>query len=247
MSPETTAFIESVSRHATAMLVYPAEGPDTSAWLTGGTGVLVQTPITRFIVTADHVIVEIERLRRLREIVVLIGGVHAPPFDVSDWPVIDRDSRIDICILQVPDAFQEGQTNLAFYATDFEEVSFVQEGDEALIIGFPQAHRIASPHAINARMLPINDFVRSVSETRFVVADPNNERKILRNPSDLAIPEHMGGASGAPVFKVMEDKKYELIGIFTHGNDGLHGAHICTHIRFLKNSGKIDSLKLPPY
>ena len=247
MRPEFIAFLEAVSRHATPLLVYPRHKAEIDGWLTGGTEVLVETPINRFAITADHVICEIENLAKQKDIVTLAGGTHTSPIDISDWKVIDRDKRLDICILQVPEAFAAESANLAFLSIDFTAESCVMENDKILIIGFPQEHRNASGIVINARMLPIVDFVRSVSELRFVVADPDNEREVLINPSGLATPMHMGGASGAPAFRITSDHKYELIGIFTGGLDGINGAYLCTHIKFLTNTGQIDSLQLPPY
>jgi hypothetical protein len=247
MRPEAKALIDAMSLHAVPLLVYPRDEPKTDGWLTGGTGVLIQTPITRFIVTANHVVVEMEALRTLHPTVVLLGGTRAPPLDISDWKVVDRNKDIDICIIEVPDSFEPRDINKSFYSADFTTSRVAAEDDEALILGFPRAHRTASGSVINARMLPIIDFVTSVSETRFVVADPESEREVLENPSGLDVPEHMGGASGAPVFRLSLDGPCELIGIFTGGSDGLHGAYFCTHVRFLANNGRVDLLQLPPY
>lgn len=247
LRPEAKALIEAMSRHAVPLLLYPREEAEIDGWLTGGTGVLVQTPISRFIVTANHVIAEIEALRVGRPTVTLLGGTNAPPLDISDWNVVDRNARLDICIIQVPDSFEPRDIGKSFYSADFTASPTAAREDEALIIGFPRAHRMASGSVINTRVMPIIDFVKSVSETRFVVADPENEREILENPSGLDVPEHMGGASGAPVFKFRLDNPNELIGIFTGGSDGLHGAYLCTHVRFLANDGTIDLLQLPPH
>lgn len=184
-------------------------------------------------------------LRKKREIVVLLGGTSAPPIDISDWPVIDRNPRLDVCIIQVPANFDPKTINKSFHEVNFAECVRVSVNDEAIIIGFPRAHRSAVGSVINTRMLPVIDFVRSVSEERFVIADENNERQVLINPSGLQVPEHMGGASGAPVFRLMLDAKFELIGIFTGGSDGLHGVYFCAHANFVSNTGHIDTLQLP--
>lgn len=245
MRPEAKATIEAMSRHAVPLLVFPRDNAGADGWLTGGTGVLVQTPSNRFILTADHFVAATEALRVERAIVTLLAGVHAPPLDISEWKIVDRNKRLDICIIQMPDTFDPCEINKSFYSADFTANHPTIEGDEALIIGFPQEHRSAAGSTINTRMLPIIDFVQSVSELHFVVADPDNQRQILVNPSGLCVPEHMGGASGAPVFKFHLANPCELIGIFTGGGDGLHGAYFCTHVRFLTNDGTIDLLQLP--
>lgn len=245
--PEARALIEALSQHAVPLLLYPRESSEIAGWLTGGTGVLIQTPISRFIITANHVFAQMEKLRAERSTITLLGGTNAPPLDISHWNVIDRNERLDICIIQVPGSFEPRDIGKYFYTADFTTSSTAAREDEALIIGFPCEHRTTSVSIINTRMLPIIDFVKSVSETRFVVADPENEREILENPSGLDVPKHMGGASGAPVFKLSLNSPSELIGIFTEGSDGLHGVYLCTHVRFLTNEGRIDLLQLPPH
>lgn len=247
MRPEARTMIEAMSRHAVPLLLYPRDGHDIGNWLTGGTGVLVQTPVNRFIITAEHVVGMIESLREEQQTVTLLGGTGAPPVDISDWQVIDRSKILDICIIQVPEGFDPGQINKSFCCVDLSNIERAKENDEVLIIGFPSAHRTATGSVLNTRMLPIIDFVRSVSEMRFAIADPDNERQILLNPSDLDFPQHMGGASGAPVFRCQLDYSCELFGIFTDGIDGIHGVYLCTHANFATNSGVIDLLRLPPY
>jgi Trypsin-like peptidase domain len=246
VNPQARKLIETVSRYATPLILYPHNESAIDDWLTGGTGVLVQTPLNRFVITADHVVAKIEEIREQRPAVTLLCGTHAPPFDISDWQLIDRSKSLDICVIQVPSSFNPHEINKTFCKVDFSTVRPAEKEEEALIIGFPWAHRNATGLSINTRMLPIFDFVTSVSEARFVIADPERERQVLENTSGLDVPEHMGGASGAPVFRVNFDTFSELIGIFTDGGDGLHGVYFCTHVRFLSNDGKLNPRLLPP-
>jgi len=252
MRSEHQTWIETLSRHATPLLVYPREDSAIDGCLTGGTGVLVQTPVNRLLITANHVANEIERIRdehiiHGQHIVTLLCGTNASPHEISGWQIVDRDKRLDVCIFQVPETFDPDEINKSFYLTDFAVTRPAVEDDEVLIIGFPKEHRAGTGSVINARMLPIVDFVKSVSETRFVVADPDNQRQIVANPVGLDFPDHMGGASGAPAFRLSPAGTCELIGIFIEGSDGLNGAYFCTHIRFFTNRGTIDSLLMPPY
>ena len=245
MRPEARAVMEELSLHAVPLLAYPHDNPAIDGWLTGGTGVLVQTPLDRVLITANHVVTEIEALRCQAEIDTFLGGRDAAPTEISGWRVLDRNERLDICVIQVPDTFDCAAINKSFYIADFNLASRAEVDDEALIIGFPREHRTAAGSVIHARMLQIIDFVKSVSLRQFVIADPENEREIVENGSGFEVPVHLGGASGAPVFRVSLNKPNELIGIFTGGADGLHGAYFCTHIEFLSNDGRIDLLKLP--
>ena len=245
MRPEARVLMEAMSGHAVPLLVYPHDNPEIDGWLTGGTGVLVQTPLTRVLITANHVVKEFDSLRRTTQVDMLLGGKNATPLDITGWEVLDRHERLDICIIRVPNAFDSATINKSFYVTDFNLASRAEVDDEVLIIGFPGAHRTATGSVIHARMVQIVDFVKSVSEHQFVVADPENEREIIENGSGFEMPTHLGGASGAPVFRVSLNKSNELVGIFTGGHDGLHGAYFCAHADFLSNDGKIDVLKLP--
>ena len=245
MRLEANAVMDYLSLHAVPLLAYPHDDPPIDGWLTGGTGVLVQTPLNRLLITANHVVKEIEALRRQADIDTFLGGRNVAPTEISRWRVLDRNERLDICVIQVPDAFNCAAINKSFCVADFNIASRAEVDDEALIIGFPRDFRTAAGSEIHARMLQVIDFVTSVSTAQFLIADSENERKIVENSSGLEVPRHMGGASGAPVFRVTLSKPNQLIGILTEGADGLHGAYFCTHIEFLRNDGLIDMLKLP--
>ena len=192
MRPEAKVLMESMSRHAVPLLAYPHDNPEINGWLTGGTGVLVQTPLTRVLVTANHVVNEFESLRRTAQIDTFLGGKNAAPVDITGWEVLDRHERLDICIIRVPDAFDSATINKSFYIADFSRASRSEIDDEVLIIGFPGAHRTATGSVIHARMVQIIDFVKSVSELQFVVADPENGREIVENAervNDFATPD----------------------------------------------------------
>lgn len=120
-------------------------------------------------------------------------------------------------------------------------------GDQALILGFPQLHRgVSGENRINTRVLPIVDHVTDVADRRFTIADEKNGREILINPHSLSFPDHVGGMSGAPVFRISEASSAILIGISSEAGDGLHGAYFCSHAKYLLPDGTLDVKGLPP-
>lgn len=228
------------------ILVYPRLVSGIAEWITGGSAILVRTGQNRFLITADHVVREIVALKEQRDIVVLLGGVSTPPIDISDWPVIARNDHIDICTLQVPSEFEEDELNRESFVIDRWPPNRAEQGEQVLIMGYPAAHRHGFESTINARVLPICDFVTDVGPRRFTMVDENNEREILINPNNLAFPTHLGGMSGSPVFRVSGSTFPEFVGVFVEGSDGLRGAYFCSHAYFLLPTGKLDNTSMPP-
>jgi hypothetical protein len=227
------------------ILVYPRVNPGLKNWITGGTGLLAHTRQNRFLITADHVINEIRTLRESREIVVLIGRKSAFT-EISNWPIVAHDDFIDICTLQVPSDFEAGDLNKEFFDLEKWPPSFAQKGDQALMLGFPAAHRIAHEDKINTRVLPILDLVTDVGPRRFTIVDENEQLEIVINPDKLEFPTHLGGMSGSPVFKVRANTSPELLGVFCEGGDGMRGARFCSHAKFLLPDGTLDFTIVPP-
>lgn len=238
--------IESLLPYVVPVLVYPEMGPGAASWITGGTALLAQTGTSRFLITADHVLSKIDELRDKSEIVVLLGGVHAPPVDITLWPSVARDSFTDIGTIQVPPDSESRDINKEFFYFDLALPARAAVGDQALILGFPAGHRCASGNKINARVLPIFDYVTDVGVRRFTIADENNRREILINPSNLSFPDHVGGMSGAPVFRISDSVLPSLVGVLSESGDGLRGAHFCAHADFILPDGSLDHSALPP-
>jgi hypothetical protein len=238
--------IESLLPYVAPVLVYPRINSGFDGWRTGGTALLVQTETNRFLITADHVVAKIDELRESSDIVVLLGGTDAPPIDITLWTTLARDSVTDICTIQMPHDFEAGEINKHFFELDLAQSTRAAVGDQALILGFPASHRRASGNRINTRVLPIMDYVTDVSVRRFTIADENDQREILINPDNLSFPDHLGGMSGSPVFRIAESASPALMGTFCEGGDGLRGAYFCSHVNFLLPDGGLDANALPP-
>lgn len=238
--------IEGLLPYVVSILAYPCEEPPIDGWLMGGSALLACSGKYRFLVTADHVIREVEVLRKKQCIDFLLGGIHAAPEEISDWEILDRDAKLDICTLSVPDTFCPSQINKTFFDIGVYAPPMANVGDRVLIVGYPAGHRVGSNNIINARCLPIQDFVTDVGPRRFTIADESMSREVAINPSRLIIPEHVGGMSGSPAFRVNDTGNVELLGVFSEGSDGLHGTYFCAHATFLCVDGRIDRSRLPP-
>jgi hypothetical protein len=238
--------IEALLPYAAPVLVYPRTYSGFGSWITGGTALLVRTETNRFLITADHFVTRIDELRESSDIVVLLARTNAPLIDITQWTTLGRDNFTDICTIQIPRDFEAGEINKYLFELDLTQSTRATVGDQALILGFPAAHREAIGNRINTRVLPIMDYVTDVGVRRFTIADENSQRKILINPHNLTFPEHLGGMSGSPVFRITESASPALMGIFCQGSDGLRGAYFCSHLNFLLPDGSLDSNALPP-
>jgi hypothetical protein len=238
--------IESLLPYVAPVLVHPRISRGFEGWITGGTTLLVRTETNRFLITADHFVTKIDELREESDIVVLLGGTDAPPIDITLWTTIARDSFTDICTIQMPHDFEAAGINKYIFELDLTQSTRAAVGDQALILGFPMSHRHTSGNKINTRVLPIMDYVTDVGARRFTIADENNQREILINPDNLSFPDHLGGMSGSPVFRIAESDSPALMGMFCESGKGLRGPYFCSHVNFLLSDGSFDINAVPP-
>lgn len=228
-----------------SLLVYPKESKNMIGCITGGTAFFVGSGAHRFLVTDEHVIREIEELRVKRDIVVLLCGVNSPPTEISSWPILSRDDFVDICTIQVPNEFVSDTLEKKFFPFP-DEITEVEKGDHVLVLGYPAAHRQCTSNMVNTRCLPHLVSVTDVGPRHFSLADEQNKREILINPGLLEYPEHLGGMSGSPVFKISDNSEPQFVGVFVEGWDGIHGICFCSHAYFLLSTGSLDFGRVPP-
>ncbi len=238
--------IDSLIPYAAPILVYPRLNAKLDGWITGGTALLTRTSANRFLVTADHLIAEVDQLRQRSDIVVLLGVPGVSLIDITLWPTIARDDYVDLCTIQIPLEIEFGVLDNYCFDLDLAQSTRASIGDNALILGFPKLHRQVCGNRINTRALPMMDYVTHVADRRFTIADETNRREILINPDNLSFPEHVGGMSGAPVFRISKLASPSFIGILSESGDGLRGAHFCSHADFLLPDGRLDLSALPP-
>ena len=238
--------VKLLSPYIAPILVYKHGEQDASKWLTGGSVFLAKTVDNSFLVTADHVVREIESLRAQGPILVVLAGPGSEPIDITEWPVIARDKDIDICILQVPSDFDASSIAKELFELRNWPHRQAEIGDKALIMGYPSLHREGTRNTVRIKITPISDFVTDVGPRRFTMADETDEREVLLNPNGIEIPAHFGGMSGSPVFRMIEGARPEFIGVFSEGGDGLSAALFCAHASFILASGGLDYSMLPP-
>jgi hypothetical protein len=228
------------------ILVYKRGETSAANWLTGGTIFFARHDRYRFLVTAEHVFTEIEKLREGHEIVIMLGGNGCEPINITHWKLIDRDDFVDICTIEVPNDFDESCLNKEFFELSEWPHRRAAPTDSAMIIGYPGAHRSGTERSVEARIIPICDFVTDAGPRWFTIADEHDERELLLNMANLGVPAHFGGMSGSPVFRLVGNKRPDFIGVFTGGSDGMRGALFCSHSDFILPSGQLDWGRIPP-
>lgn len=239
--------IELLLPYVAPILVYPRINTGFSDWITGGSALIAQTVSSRFLITADHFLAKIDQLHQKSGALALLAISGASLIDITKWPVIVRDDYVDLCTIQVPDESESTALEGHYFLLDLLQAPRASIGDQALILGFPQLHRgVSGENRINTRVLPIVDHVTDVADRRFTIADEKNGREISINPHNLSFPDHVGGMSGAPVFRISEASSAILIGILSEAGDGLHGAYFCSHAKYLLPDGTLDVNGLPP-
>lgn len=237
--------VETLSRFVAPLLVYKKGEQNASNWITGGTVFLAQTSANRFLVTADHVIEDILKREKEGPLHLMLCGKSCGPLDISDWEIICRDERIDICTVQVPISFNADVLNRTFFDLNNWPHPRAVKYDKAFILGYPSGHRTGESKIVNIRLLPISDFVTDVGPRRFTMADETNEREIILNSPGFGVPKHFGGMSGAPVFRMLENSIPEFIGVFSEGSDGIHGVFFSAHADFICPDGKLNFAAIP--
>lgn len=246
-APETIRrTAEHLAKFIVPILAYPTEERNPARWLTGGTCLMVSSPDARFLVTAEHVIAEIDALRGVRPIALLLCIPGRDPLDISRWEILDRDNFVDICTIEIPPEFDVSTSEKRILEIPEWPRPRAQTGDLVHVVGYPAAHRRGTDSSIRFRITPLNDYVSDVGPRKFTVADENAEREVLFNPENLLIPEHFGGMSGAPAFRLRSSERPEFIGIYSTGGDGLRGAWFLSHADFILSNGKLDQLAIPP-
>jgi hypothetical protein len=194
--------------------------------------------------------------------VAALGATNGQrPHNITQWTVIDESDTIDVATIDVPRGFDErdqGKTSLAFVPPVRAE-----KGEPCIFFGFPGLHRLlvdadgkelpadaaasAGAPAVGVRLglSPISDFVVSVSERHFVIADEEGEREVYEYRPGLKAFGPTGGVSGASVF-VRRDDALVIAGVMYEGGEGTDATFYVAHADFLRDDGTLDHSRIPP-
>lgn len=238
--------VQLLSPFIVPVLVYQQGDACASNWLTGGTAFIVRTTENQFLITAEHIFTEIDRLRNQHPVTIYIGGNGCAPLDISSWNTLGRDDHIDICTLQVPEDFNPESLNKRFFDLNEWPHPRAAIGNSAFIIGYPAEHRIGNSKSIYTHISPISDFVTDVGPRRFTIADENEDREIMLVTDNFQNLSTFGGMSGSPIFRMIENSRPEFIGVFSEGGDGLRAAFFGAHADFIAVDGYFDNGRIPP-
>ena len=167
-----------------------------------GSGILIQIDNKYMLITADHVIKKF--FEKEKEIPNLHFRIDQKLFIKVKDQLIDRNSKLDICIINITSEQAKIYERLIFKPDIWPPTHNVTRGDNIIIAGFLGALRkddnACRVLSFNIWMLSCQ--VSSVSELDFLTHYdskcwlPNTETCVPENPGELDI----AGLSGGPVF-----------------------------------------------
>lgn len=205
-----------------------------------GSGLLLRTESTRFILTAKHVIDGY----RGRHVGALGATSGQNPVDITNWRVIDESAYLDLATIEVPRGFDERDIGKLSLNVAFP-LPRAQEGEACLFFGFPGLHRRVESGGLRVGLSPICDFVVSVSERGFVIADELGEREAVDFQGGALPPfGPTGGVSGGAVM-VRRGTALTVCGIVYEGGDGVETPFFGAHANALRADGTLDHSMIP--
>lgn len=219
--------------HVVSILMMQTDSP--GAWSAAGSGCLVQLPERAVILTAGHVV---ERMQH-EGTKTYIGG-NGTPVDISSWPVLGIDNRVDIATIGIPEGFDPQVIGSRFYVPSDWPPTRAQPGNGVILVGFPSAHRISVDGMSMSHGALFSDFVSSSSTLQFVTAPKDMDRKGLSMTERFDSIDDTGGMSGCPMFVGGQGEKPQLRGVLKEGGSGPNAVLFGAHADFVRTDGTID-------
>lgn len=229
-----TTIVEHTLPYTVSVLILKQSDLTPDGIIANGTGSLVEIGESRFLITAKHVADEFSK----PDLVGVIGGHGAPPVDVSNWRIIDSDSRIDVATIEVPHAFDPGTIQKQFHKPDGWPPQRAQRDEVAVFLGVPGIHRRTKTDGVINHVTPFCDFVSSASTRHFIMAC-EGQRHVVKFDDKLPDFGSTGGVSGAPVF-IYRKKKLVFCGIIYEGDETEKATFFAAHADFVKADGMLD-------
>jgi len=213
-----------------------------------GSGIFVTNGNSTFLVTAKHVLYDIETnelLDRNLEIIYYFDVVKGSQNSIIlDLNGLQREGRVlsdsinDIAVVKIGNRHKENEIHLThiLYQNTPDQVSsfpiefftFYDEvpiGEDVLMLGYPSS--------LGLKELPNYDFSRPLLRSGIVAGKSNRNRTIIIDASAF------GGNSGGPVFMKKNDK-YSIIGLvvqFIPYQNNIYGEQGNIVLKGLENSG----------
>lgn len=235
-----------LAQHVSALLLWDTRDVSPAGIVDSASCGLIDTGTTRLVVTAAHVVSRFLELRALHPEMQLLLAGHGCPFqDLSEWPVLDISTSLDITALSPPPSFEAAAIGKAFFVSHRWPPPRVGRGELCCFVGFPGLHRYISLRGVEVAMSPVVDFVTSSSQRHFIMADEEMERVGCRMAPNLAEFGPLGGLSGAPVFvnrQLDGPLQLEFCGVMYEASDlgGIHATMLVTHADHLSDDGRIQ-------
>lgn len=234
--------IQLAQSHVVSILILdPAIGlHDPQCVIDQGSGVLLRTESSRFILTAKHVV---DGYRNKPLVAALGATAGQPPRDITRWTIIDESGALDVATIAVPRDFDERDIGKTALRVLFP-LPRVQKGDPVVFFGFAGLHRRPQPGALRVALSAVSDFVVSVSDRGFVIADEKGEREVIEFTKGLAPFGPTGGVSGGNVF-VQRGGVFCICGVVYEGGEGSDAWFWAAHADFLQLDGSLDHTRIP--
>ncbi|MGC9258686.1 MAG: hypothetical protein ACP5I8_01220 [Phycisphaerae bacterium] len=235
--------------HVGMLLLLPSSGAPPSDVICNGTASFIDTGTAKLLVTCGHVIDRFNELREANPHAVLAVGAGngVPPVIVSDAHLVENGgTRLDLAVLRLPDPERITGSGKSYFRAEVWPPIRAMEGQVAVLLGFPGAHRASSAGGLDARATPVCDFVTSVSARHIVLADGDMVRVAVKCNPDLDELTSLGGMSGSAVYVVDEARNIpQLVGFMYESGEGIHATIFVAHAAFLRADGALDHHAMP--
>ena len=241
----------------TCLLGWNAGQPLPEPLADNGTCCLVQTRVRRFGATCEHVWRGYEEFRKSstepRLWISLVGVVHglAPSsaLMLTNPKALFVDRSLDLAVFTFDEI--DSLESWRFWPFRYTSTSKVNKGDIVHYLGFPgEAVRAGAPKR-HLNYCFSSQTVHDVGHNKFLLHSAPGTIHHINGDGAEGPAFRIGGASGAPVFKVCPNFDLELVGVTSdlsscglNGSTGKHyemsdGDVYATHAIFIQEDGSI--------
>ncbi|MFZ5497274.1 MAG: hypothetical protein ACOZE5_18280 [Verrucomicrobiota bacterium] len=223
-------------------LLFLHEHRKKKLWGCGGTALLWQTVVGRFLVGAAHVWLELVKQRDARSgRMSICAGMGERVVSLLEAEPVDLNEELDLVVLRAPPESEERMGKRAFYRTNTWPLPPARDGETVGALGYPGELRTPAGFrietnsfyyentcAVSARGMLIGAFQ---AEPPDIVVHVDHPVEPVRN---------FGGMSGAPVF-TLRDGQPVWVGVLKRGAEcsGIEAGLQATPCHFIQADGTI--------